>query len=324
LAGAIRETGGQARLIVRLVDGETGRHLWAHRSETPFGVVSLDERLATRIAAALHPALRSAEIDRALGKPDSDLDAQDLALRAMPSVLSLDAEGSERALHLLNSAMELDPDHALSAALTAWVHTQRAAYRFAAEPVAERARAAALARRALGLRCDPTALVAVGSALSLLHDVEAAEQVIGRALATGASLPWAWSRSGWIDVYKGNDESAIEKLTIALELAPDDSHAFNTMVGIGMAYFNAGLYRESAQWQARALLEHPSSTWIHATLCPAFALGGQKSEAGHSLHVLRREYPDLTLATAMAAYPPVPAAYRERAQEALHGLGLPL
>ena len=110
-------------MIVRLVDGETGRHLWAHRTETPFGVVSLDERLATRIAAALHPALRSAEIDRALGKPDSDLDAQDLALRAMPSVLSLDAEGSERALHLLNSAMELDPDHALSAALTAWVHT---------------------------------------------------------------------------------------------------------------------------------------------------------------------------------------------------------
>ena len=84
------------------------------------------------------------------------------------------------------------------------------------------------------------------------------------------------------------------------------------------------LQHSPTQWQARALLEPPSSTWIHATLCAAFALGGQKSEAGHSLHVLRREYPDLTLATAMAAYPPVPAAYRERAQEALHGLGLPL
>ena len=323
LAGTIRESGGQARLIVRLIDGETGRHLWAHRTETPFGVGSLDERLASRIAAALHPALRSAEIESALGKPDSDLDAQDLARRAMPSVLSLDAEGSERALHLLSSAMELDPDHALSVALTAWVHTQRAAYRFTTEPLAERARAAALARRALGLRCDPTVLVAVGSALSLLHDVEGAEQVIGRALATGASLPWAWSRSGWIDAYKGNDQSAIEKLTIALELAPDDPHAFNTMVGIGMSHFNAGRYRESAQWQARALAAHPSSTWIHATLCPAYALGSQKSEAERSLHVLRREYPDLTLETAMAAYPPVPGAYRERAQEALHGLGLP-
>lgn len=214
-----------------------------HR-RTPFGVVSLDERLATRIAAALHPALRSAEIDRALGKPDSDLDAQDLALRAMPSVLSLDAEGSERALRLLNSAMELDPDHALSAALTAWVHTQRAAYEFTAEPVVERARAAALARRALSLRCDPTALVAVGSALSLLHDVEGAEQVIGRALATGAGLRGPGAGAAGSTSTRATDESAIEKLTIALELAPDNSHAFNTMVEIGMAYFNAGLYRD--------------------------------------------------------------------------------
>ncbi|WP_444839978.1 hypothetical protein [Bradyrhizobium sp.] len=79
-----------------------------------------------------------------------------------------------------------------------------------------------------------------------------------------------------------------------------------------MSHFNAGRYRESAHWQARALAEHPSSTWIHATLCPAYGLGGQKSEAEHSLHLLRREYPDLTVEAAMAAYPPVSAAYRER------------
>lgn len=322
LAGAIRQGDGQARLIFRLIDRETGRHLWAHRAETPLGLATFNEQLATRIAAALHPSLRSAEIDHARGKPDCELDAQDLALRAMPGVLSLDAEGNARALALLNRAMELDPDHALSAALAAWAHGQRSIYLFISDP-AEHARAVGLARRALSLRTDPTVLAIVGSALSVLHDIDAAEQVIGKALATGASLSWAWSRSGWIDAYKGDDQSAIEKCTIALELAPDDSLAFNAMVGIGAAHFNAGRYRESARWQARALVEHPSSAWIHRTLCPAYALAGEQAEAENSLRALRQAYPDLTLSRVMADFPPLTEAYRARVFEALEGLGLP-
>jgi tetratricopeptide (TPR) repeat protein len=323
LAGTIREAGAQLRLIFRLIDRETGRHLWAHRVETPFGVAAFDEQLVARIAAALHPTLRSAEIDRALGKPDSQLDAQDLALRAMPDVLSLDAKGNTRALQMLNRAMDLDPDHALSTALAAWTHGQRGVYLFTSAAAKERARANELARRALTLRTDPTVLVVVGSAFSLLHEMDVAEQLIGKAIATGASLAWAWSRSGWIDAYKGNDESAIEKFTIALELSPDDSLAFNNMVGIGSSHFNAGRYRESAHWQARALAEHPSSAWIHRTLCAAYAISGDQIGAQQSLQALRAEYPELTLEKVMADFPPLPEGYRDRVLEALSGLGLP-
>ena len=320
LAGSIREADGQTRLTFRLIDRETGRHLWAYRA--PFATAAFDEQLATRIAAALHPSLRLAEIGRAGGKSEAALDAHDLALRAMPGVLSLDAEGNARALALLNRAMDLDPDHALSVALAAWVHGQRSIYLFTSD-AAEHARAVELARRALTLRSDPTVLVIAGSALSVLHDIDAAEQVIGKALAIGASLSWAWSRSGWIDAYKGDDRSAIEKCTIALELAPDDPLAFNAMVGIGVAHFNAGRYRESACWQARALVEHPSSAWIHRTLCPAYALAGERTEAEHSLRALRKAYPDLTLAKVMADFPPLREDYRARVFEALEGLGLP-
>ena len=324
LAGAIRETGTQTRLIFRLIDRETGRHLWAHRAEGPLDVAAaLDERLATRITAALHPTLRSAEIDRALRKPNSDLSAQDLALRAMPGVLSLDAEGNARALQLLTDAMDRDPDHALSAALAAWAYGQRGVYHFTSAPAKERARSTELARRAVALRTDPTVLVVVGAAFSLLHDMDAAEQVIGKALAIDASSAWAWGRSGWIDTYKGNDESAIEKFTIALELAPNDSLAFNNMLGIGCAHFNAGRYGDAAHWQARALVEHPSSAWIHRTLCAAYAFGGAKTEAHQSLRALRDKYPELTLSKVTEGLPPLPQNYCERVVEALHGLGLP-
>jgi AraC-like DNA-binding protein/tetratricopeptide (TPR) repeat protein len=323
LAGTIREAGTQTRLIVRLIDRETGRHLWAHRVERPFdGAAQFDEQLATRIIAALQPTLRSAEIDRALKKPDSDLTAQDLALRAMPRVLSLDAEGNARALDLLNDAVDRDPDNALAVALAAWAHGQRIVYHYTSDPLADRARSTELANKALALPADPTVLAIVGNALSLLND-ETAEQVVARALAIDGSSAWAWSRSGWIDAYRGNDDSAIEKFTIALELAPNDSLAFNNVFGIGVAHFTAGRYRDSARWQARALAEHPSSAWIHRTLCPAYAFDGAKDAACRSLGALRDKYPELTLSKLVGELPPLPRAYCDRVVEALHTVGLP-
>lgn len=324
LCGTIREAGRETRLIFRLTDCETGRHLWAHRAEGPFDdAAAFDEQFAARITAALHPTLRSAEIDRALKKRDADLTAQDLALRAMPCVLSLDAEGNARALDLLNAAMDRDPGHALSAALAAWAHGQRVVYYFTATPAEERVRSTELARRALALAGDPTVLSVAGTALTLLHDMDAAEQVIGKALAIDGSSAWAWSRSGWIDTYRGNDESAIERFMIALELAPNDPLAFNNMFGIGCAHFNAGRYEDSARWQARALAEHPSAAWIHRTLCTAYVFDGAKAEARRSVGALRDKYPELTLSKVSEGLPPLPQAYRDRVVEALHGAGLP-
>ena len=322
LAGAIRETDTQSRLVFRLIDRDTGRHLWAHRLDGPSdGIV--DEQLATRIVAALHPTLRAAEIERALGTPDADLTVQDCALRAMPSVLSLDAQGNARALELLNRAMDRDPDHALSTALAAWAHAQRVVYYFTSSPAEERARSTALARRASALPADSTVLAVVGTALTLLHDIDAAEHAIGKALAIDGSSAWAWARSGWIDAYKGNADSAIERFTIALELAPNDPLAFNNIFGIGIAHFAAGRFAEAARWQARALAEHPSAAWIHRTLCPAYMFAGASTDAGRSLHALRDTYPELTLAGISAGLPPLPQTFRERVVEALNGAGLP-
>src|SRR5260370_1625945 len=104
----------QTRLTLRLIEVDTGRHLWAHCADGAIGEDSAPrEHLATRIAAALQPCLRLAEIDRAQQTPDGQLGPHDLALRAMPAVLSLDAEGNARALALPHRPMSPHPHHAL-------------------------------------------------------------------------------------------------------------------------------------------------------------------------------------------------------------------
>jgi AraC-like DNA-binding protein/tetratricopeptide (TPR) repeat protein len=324
LGGDIRGLSRQTRLTVRLTDAATGHHLAAYRSN---GVLDDDaapcEHLAARIAAALQPCLRFAEIDRANCKPDGDLSAHDLALRAMPHVLALDAEGNARALDLLERAMDRDPDHALATALAAWAYAQRVVYHFAATPSLDRARSAELAQKAQPLAGDATALAVLGNALTCLHDLDRADLVIRKALAVDGGSAWAWSRSGWIDVYKGRAESAIERLKIALDLAPNDSLAFNSMVGIGCAHFGAGRYVEAAQWHQRALIEHPSATWIHRTMCPAYVLIGAESEALRSVAALREHYPELTVSEVQNGLPPLPRAYCDLVFDALHTVGLP-
>jgi AraC-like DNA-binding protein/tetratricopeptide (TPR) repeat protein len=324
LAGDIRGRGREARLVFRLTEAETGRHLSAYHVDGPLDDGSSPrEHLATRIAAALRPGLRQAEIDRACRKPDVDLSPNDLALRAMPHVLSLNAEGNARALDLLERAMDRDPDHALATALAAWTYGQRVVYHFAQTPAEDRARGTALARRAQALAGDASALAVLGNALTFLHDLDTADVVVRKALACDGGSAWAWSRSGWIDVYRGDAEAAIERFKIALDLAPNDPLAFNSMVGIGCAQFGAGRYAQAAWWQRRALMEHPTATWIHRTMCPAYVLIGADTEAHRSVTALRQHYPELTVSEVQQGLPPLPRAYCDLVFDALHTVGLP-
>ena len=322
LMGAIRGSGTQTRLVFRLVDNASGRQLWAHRSD---GILAdaAEKQLATRIAASLQPCLRLAEIDHALRKPPNDLCPDDFALRAMPGVLSLDSEGNARALELLDRAMQQDPKHALATALAAWAHIQRVVYHFSADPQQDRARSLALAEKARTLSGNATVLAVLGNALTLLGELETADLVIRKALSLDGGSAWAWGRSGWIDAYRGDPESAIERFKISLDLAPQDPLAFNNLVGIGCAHFAAGNYAEAARWQQRGLIDHPSASWVHRTMCPAYVLAGAKSEARRSLGALRQHYPQLTLSEVQRGMPPLPQGYRNLVVDALHGVGLP-
>jgi AraC-like DNA-binding protein/tetratricopeptide (TPR) repeat protein len=325
LIGAISGSDRQARLTFRLIDAETGRHLTAHRSDGPLGDdAAVDEHLATKIVAAMQPCLRLAEIDRASRKPEADLSPHDMALRAMPFVLSLNADGNAHALDLLERAMQRDPGNALATALAAWAYGQRVVYHFATTPNEDRARSAELARKAQALGGDATVHAVLGNALTFLPDLDAANLMIRKALSIDGGSAWAWSRSGWIDVYHGDADSGIERFKIALDLAPNDSLAFNSMVGIGCAHFESGRYSEAAQWQQRALAEHPSAAWIHRTMCPAYVLAGAGSEARRSVTALREHYPELTVSEVQQGLPPLPQSYCDRVFDALHSVGLPL
>lgn len=323
LTAAIRGEGTRMRLLFWLTDRESGRQLWAHRADSLRCDDVSEENLATRIAAALQPCLRSAEIEHAMQKPRGELNPHEMALRAMPGVLSFDIEGNAQALEWLDVAMERDPRQSLAIALAAWAHLQRIVYHFTDEPLRDRARAIELTQRAMVLSGDATTLAVLGNALTLLGELDAAAQVIARALSVDGGSAWAWGRSGWIDVYRGEAESAIERFNIALDLAPHDALAFNSQVGIGCAHFLAGNYAEAARWQERGLSQRPSAFWVHRTMCAAYLHAGVRPLARRSLGMFRVRYPELTVSQLKLGMPPLPPGPRDLVVEALSEAGLP-
>lgn len=321
ISGGLTDHEARTELTLRLTDTITGRLIWAYRAEVD---LADDELMAARIVTALQPSLRLAEMDRVRHVPDHDLVAHDLALKAMPDVIRLDAQGNDHARDLLERAIQLDPDDALATALSAWTHAQRAIYHFTTTPTEDRARATELAHKAQALPGDATVLAILGNALTLVDELAAAEIVISKALAVDGGSAWAWSRSGWINLYKGDTTAAIERFKIALDLAPHDQLAFNNFVGIGCAHFDAGHYDEAAIWQQRAVLDHPSALWIHRTLCPSYLLSGAQHEAKRSLALWRAGCPELTIAGVEAGLPPLTWSCRTRIVGALNDAGLPL
>jgi TolB-like protein/Flp pilus assembly protein TadD len=322
LRGTFRGDSRQARLTFRLTDAATARHIWAHRHDgMSEDILLFEERVAATIAAAMQPNLRAAEIDRARRKADTDVTVHDLTLRALPHVLALDKEGCGRALDLLERAMDRQPDHTLAIALAAWCHGQRVVYQLTAAPAEERGLALSLARRAIRRGGDAMTLAVLGHALTSVHDLEAADLVIRKALSLDGGSAWAWSRSAWIDVFNGHAESAMERFAIAIDLAPHDPLAFNNFAGLGCAHFHLGCYAKAAYWTERAIAEHPSAVWAHRTLCPAYVFGSRKPEAQRSLLALQRLYPDVTAARFAAAVA-LPQSYRDRIANGLESVGL--
>jgi len=143
-----------------------------------------------------------------------------------------------------------------------------------------------------------------------------------QALAADGGSAWAWSRSGWINVYKGEPEAAIERFKIALDLAPHDSLAFNSLIGSAARISMPAAIARPRMAGARAH-RHSLGGLVHRTSVPAYALAGAAPEARRSLATLREHYPDLTIAEVQQGLPPLPESYRDRMFGGLRGVGLP-
>jgi TolB-like protein/Tfp pilus assembly protein PilF len=282
LEGSVRKSANRVRIAGQLIDASSGTHLWADRFEGALeDVFELQDQVTASVVGAIAPRLQQAEIERARHKPIESLDAYDLYLRGLANAYKWSRASTDEALRLFYKAIELDPDFSAAYAAAASCFGIRKRSGWVIDRDQEVAEARRLARRAVQLsKDDATVLCLAGFALALVaNELDDGAAFLDRALLINPNLASGWYNGGWVKVFLGEPDRAIEYFAHAMRLNPIDPNLFLMQAGMAQAYFFAGRYDEAVSWAKMALREVPDSHPALRIAAASCALAGRDEEA---------------------------------------------
>jgi tetratricopeptide (TPR) repeat protein len=151
-----------------------------------------------------------------------------------------------------------------------------------------------VARQALRFASDdPGVLGRAAHTLAYFgEDIDAAVELIDRALALNPSFARGWVISGWLRLWAGQPELAINHFETSLRLSPHARRA-GTFMAMGVGHFFARRFDEAAAMLHRSLQEHPGWAPTYRFLAACYAHMGRLDEARETVERLKAITPVL-------------------------------
>jgi TolB-like protein/class 3 adenylate cyclase len=328
LEGSVRKAENRVRITGQLVDTATGAHLWANRFDGGLGdIFDLQDQVTESIVGAIAPAVEKAEIERAKRKPTDSLDAYDHYLRGLASSYHLaNRQANEEALRLFNKAIKLDPGFAAAYGRAALCYTWAKTNGWMSVTPNEIAKVKKLAHRAVELGKDDVIALAASGYVSafVVRDLAGGAALIDRALAFNSNLSVAWYWGGWVKIWLGEPETAIERFARAIRLNPLDPFMSGIQTGVSHAHFFLGHYDDAASWAAMALQDHPDFQPALRVDAASNAMAGRLEQAHQAMLRLRQLNPALRVSNLKDLLGPYRRAEDlSRYEEGLRQAGLP-
>jgi TolB-like protein/class 3 adenylate cyclase len=328
LEGSVRKAANRVRITGQLVDTTTGAHLWADRFDGGLGdIFNLQDQVTESVVGAIAPVVEKAEIDRAKRKPTESLDAYALYLRGSARLYQIEnRQAHDEALQLFHSAIELDPAFASAYGRAAFCYIPAQGNSWISVTPKEIAEVTRLAQRAVELgNDDAIALAHSGYALAYVaRDLGRGAALIDRALLLNSNLAEAWSFGGWVKIYLGEPEAAIERFARAMRLSPLDPFVTGMRTGTAYAHFLLGRFDEAVLWAAMALQDKPDFQPGLRIAAASNAMAGRPEQAHKAMARLRQLNPALRVSNLKDVLSPYRRAEDlSRYQEGLRRAGLP-
>ena len=110
------------------------------------------------------------------------------------------------------------------------------------------------------------------------EDIDAAIVLVDRALQLNPSYARGWDRSGWLRLWAGMSEMAIEHFETFMRLSPRESRA-GAYLGIGVGHFFARRLVQSKAMLLLSLQELPTWPPTYRFLASCYAHMGHLDEA---------------------------------------------
>jgi TolB-like protein/class 3 adenylate cyclase len=289
LEGSVRKGGNRVRITAQLIDAMDGTHLWAdHFDGSLEDVFELQDRVATRVAGVIEPALQAAEIRRTADRPTNDLNAYDLYLRALATISPITKERNSEALRLLKQAIAIDRNYGPALDSAARCQQRLYANGWTGEPEIARRQADDFARQALQVGGnDPNILANAPFVLAQLgEDIGSMMALVDGALALNPSFAHGWVQSGTLRLWAGQPDTAIEHVQTSLHLSPRERQG-TPLTAIGHAYFFKRQFEEVAVNLLLAIQHDPGFPIPYRCLASCYAHMGRLDEACAIVALLR-------------------------------------
>jgi TolB-like protein len=282
LEGSVRKAAQRLRITAQLIDAATGTNLWADRFQgTLDDIFDLQDQVTTSVVAAISPQVERAEIARAQRKATESLDAYDIYLRGMAAYNQRTREGNEAALRDFYRAIELGPDLAAAYAMAAMAYAMRKSRDWMVDREREVSETRRLALQTA--KAGPDDAIALGfCGYALAHvagELDDGAGFIDRALQLNPNVGSVLLASGWIKVWLGEPELAIQHLAQAIRMSPVDPNISMMQGALAHAHFFAGRFSESASWAQKGLRDQPEALPLLRIAAASLARLGHADDA---------------------------------------------
>jgi adenylate cyclase len=299
LEGSVRKTAGKVRITGQLIDAASGGHLWADRYDGPLDdIFDVQDQVTTDVVGAVAPRLDQVEIERAKRKPVENLDAYDCYLRGIGKVHEYTKNSIEGSLKLFYRAIELDPGFATPYGMAAGCYAIRKIQGWIEDKEQEEVEAKRLALLAAEIGPeDSLALSGAAHALSwVCRELETSATLTDQALSINPNSSFGWTVRGFVSMWLGEHESAIEQCKRALRLSPLDPRRYFPQFVMAFSLLLLGRYEEASNCANTALVSRPTSTAALCALIVTYAPTGRVDDAQKLVPRLRLVNPALRIA----------------------------
>jgi len=221
------------------------------------------------------------------------------------------------ALALLEAAIGRDPRYGAALGLAGLCCTHLATDASAPDREAIRQKGIAFGRRAVEVAGDNPGVLA-DAALTLAvfgEDIDATIVLVDRALALNPSYARGWHVSGFLRLWSGQTDVALEHAAMALRLSPRAQAGMTSWL-IGAALFFSRRFAEAIPRLRVAIEETPAFLTPYRFLAACYAYAGLLDEAHATIARLRAITPEV-----MVNYP---LPFRDPQHRKLYYLGLRL
>jgi DNA-binding winged helix-turn-helix (wHTH) protein/tetratricopeptide (TPR) repeat protein len=292
LQGSIRASGGQIDIFVRLIEAQSGYHVWAERFDAAVVtsvpaqlIATIEQQVADHIFAA--EALRS----RLAAPANSGIWSSIVAVLALMN--TREKRKVEAAYQLLRRALTIDPQCAPAYALLSFVVTLRVHLGWRSR-AASQPEALALAHQAIAADSDDAwGHLALGYAtMQVCNQPEEAIEILQDALRLDPALSVAHYFAALSSAYAGRTDNAFAHADMAERLQSCDLLARGNVgaydIVRGTTSFVAGRHSEGMAYARAALSKNPRHVPAYRQLLTNAASAGEVEQARNALRALQR------------------------------------